>query len=262
MATQFDDTINVQRGTVGGAGGDDTLVIAPALVDSNASITISDASGSNTLQFIDGLEISSSTVASDTMTLTLSNGATVTVLEASAFSFEVGGDPLSGTAGTAQTYEAFVTETLGHDAVPTGTDTSEATDAVVIGEAIVSDLPDLPADGGPDPVTEGTAASENITGNQDGATLTGAGADDRFMFDTTEAAVTITDFEAGDQLYFDGFTQADVTLTNTDPTDGTLVLTAGDVSITVENVDEPAVGLIGSVDSFNSVFGDTAIEFA
>lgn len=106
------NVIMVQRGIVSSGTGDDTFVLTSALVDDNAEIIISDANGNNTIQLISGLTIESSTIASNTLLLTLNNGATVTVLDASNFTFELGGDPLIGTEGNEANYSSFVTEVL------------------------------------------------------------------------------------------------------------------------------------------------------
>ncbi|MBB1488208.1 beta strand repeat-containing protein [Oceanospirillum sediminis] len=112
------DTVNVQRGIVGAAAGDDTYVLSANLIDDNAEIRISDVEGSNTVQLIGGLTIASARIAGDTAQLTLSNGAVVTVLGASTMSYVIGGNPLAGVAGVTKDYDAFVADILG-TTVPT-----------------------------------------------------------------------------------------------------------------------------------------------
>lgn len=122
MAFTSANDINILQASdaaVVGAGlGDDTYVLSPSTLSANQVIRISDAQGANKLQLIGGLTIASSTVASNAVLLTLSNGAKVTVLGADTFSYEVGGNPLTGTAGTVQTYAQFATTTLGAASVP------------------------------------------------------------------------------------------------------------------------------------------------
>ena len=96
---------------VGAGLGVDKYIVTPVSFGASKNITISDA-GANTVQLIGGLTIISSLVASDTLKLTLSNGCTLTVLGASLFSFEIGGNPLSGAAGVIQNFSSFVTSTL------------------------------------------------------------------------------------------------------------------------------------------------------
>ena len=65
------------------------------------------------------MSIASSRFAADAVELTLSNGAVVTINGADNFTFEVGGNDTSGTAGTDQTYSAFA-EAMGVASLPTG----------------------------------------------------------------------------------------------------------------------------------------------
>lgn len=122
MAFTSANDINILQASdaaVVGAGlGDDTYVLSPSTLSANQVIQISDTQGANKLQLIGGLTIASSSVASNAVLLTLSNGAKVTVLGADTFSYEVGGNPLTGVAGTVQTYAQFATTTLGAASVP------------------------------------------------------------------------------------------------------------------------------------------------
>ena len=116
MAFTSANDINILQASdaaVVGAGlGDDTYVLSPSTLSANQVIQISDTQGANKLQLIGGLTIASSSVASNAVLLTLSNGAKVTVLGADTFSYEVGGNPLTGTAGTVAVSAAgSVTET-------------------------------------------------------------------------------------------------------------------------------------------------------
>lgn len=120
------DVINLQRGIVGAGTGDDVYLVSGSLIDDGTDITLSDGQGTNYLQFIAGLQIASSAVAANTLQLTTDDGAVITVLDASGFTYVLGGNPLAGTFGPQQDFETFVTETLGYDALPTtGTDTSD-----------------------------------------------------------------------------------------------------------------------------------------
>jgi hypothetical protein len=122
MAFTANNDIKILQATdaavVGAGAGNDTYVLSPSTLSANQEIEISDTQGANKLQLIGGLTIASSSVASNGVQLTLSNGAKVTVLGADTFSYEVGGDPLTGVAGTVQTYAQFATTTLGAASVP------------------------------------------------------------------------------------------------------------------------------------------------
>ncbi len=114
------DTFIVQRGIIGKGAGNDVYLVSGTLLDSNAEITISDTQGQNSLQLVDGLVISSSQVANDTALLTFNNGASLTILGASSFSYIAGGNPLADLEGTSMSYSGFVTNQLGISAgVPT-----------------------------------------------------------------------------------------------------------------------------------------------
>lgn len=123
------DTFNVQRGIVGKGSGYDTYIFSKWLIDADTKITITD-SGDNALQFINGLEVSSSMVAANAMMLTLSNGAVVTVLDAASYDYTVGGNPLENQSGLSFTYQTFVEDVLGVD-MPSGSQISRG-DAVTI----------------------------------------------------------------------------------------------------------------------------------
>ncbi len=102
----------VQRGKVGSGEGDDTYLLSANLIDSNSELTITDIQGSNTIHFIDGLEISSYIVASNTALFTLSNGTTVTILDASSMTYQIGGNPLTGIMGTQLSYNELASQLL------------------------------------------------------------------------------------------------------------------------------------------------------
>lgn len=123
MAFTSKDDINILQpsdsAVVGAGSGNDVYVLALDRLSTGQQMQISDAQGNNTLQLIGGLTISSSIVAANAAQLTLSNGAVVTVLGADTFSYEIGGNPLTKTAGTVQNYTTFATSTLGASSVPT-----------------------------------------------------------------------------------------------------------------------------------------------
>ena len=108
------DTLVVQRGITGKGSGHDTYVLSNNWIEAGAEITITDT-GNNTIQFIDGLEVASSMVAPNALMLTLSNGATVTVLDADEYTFEVGGNPLENGQSNNYTFTELVTNTLNTD---------------------------------------------------------------------------------------------------------------------------------------------------
>lgn len=238
MPTPFADTINVQRGTVGGAGGDDTYLLSSSLIDANAEIVITDSSGTNTIQLIDGLTITSSIVASDTMQITLSNGAVITVLGASSFQYETGGNPLSGVSGDVQGYSNFAISTLGTTVPSDGT--SEGGE-VTVGDGETDEEQTVSAD-------IGTMTSPE--------TLTATGAAFTFTDDANvENHVVIGGFSDNDLLQISNASTADYTFAN----DG------DDVSIVYNNTDSGVVNMVtltGVVSADDLVFDQASFETA
>lgn len=133
------DVLNVQRGIVGSGAGNDVYILSASLVEANAQITISDVEGANTIQLIGGLEILSSVVANNTLQLTLSNGAVVTVLGASTMSYELGGNPLFGEPGVEKTYNDFAQDVLGVEVPAAGQSAVEGSGAVVNNDGSIGD---------------------------------------------------------------------------------------------------------------------------
>jgi Ca2+-binding RTX toxin-like protein len=149
------DTFIVQRGIVGKGSGYDEYIFSKWMIDADAEITITD-SDENALQFIDGLEISSSMIATNAVRLTLSNDAVVTVLDAASYDYIVGGNPLENQAGLSFTYETFVEDVLGAD-MPSGRQLSEG-DAVTIDSNMFANVVEVTS-GAP---VEGTDAAEKF----------------------------------------------------------------------------------------------------
>ncbi|KFB74111.1 MAG: hypothetical protein AW09_000606 [Candidatus Accumulibacter phosphatis] len=126
MAFTSGNDVNILQASdasvVGAGAGNDKYILSATGLAAGQTITLSDSQGSNTLQLIGGLTITSSIVANNVAQLTLSNGAVVNINGANNFSYEIGGDPLTGVAGTIQNYNTFATTTLGAPSVPaTGT---------------------------------------------------------------------------------------------------------------------------------------------
>ncbi|MBN8517958.1 MAG: hypothetical protein J5X22_02630 [Candidatus Accumulibacter sp.] len=122
MAFTSGNDVNILQASdssvVGAGAGNDKYILAANQLGAGQTITLSDAQGSNTLQLIGGLTITSSLVANNVAQLTLSNGAVVNINGANNFSYEIGGDPLTGVAGVVQNYSTFATTTLGAASVP------------------------------------------------------------------------------------------------------------------------------------------------
>lgn len=125
MAFTSGNDVNILQSTdtsfVGAGFGDDKYILSGTGMLAGQTINITDVDGANSLQLIGGLSIASSKITYNVIQLNLSNGAIVNILGADTFTFEVGGNPLTGTAGVLQTFSQFVTTSLGLLTPPTST---------------------------------------------------------------------------------------------------------------------------------------------
>ncbi len=116
VSSRLDDFVVLQFASpniVGADTGNDTYLISGSMVAAGQNLTISDSSGNNSIQLANGLSIASSQVASNALKLTLSNGGTVTVLNANVFTYDVGGNNSAGIDNIDVSYASFVQNTLG-----------------------------------------------------------------------------------------------------------------------------------------------------
>ena len=166
------------------------------MVSAGQTFTISDSSGSgsNSIQLASGLSIASSQVTSNALQLSLSNGGVVTVLGASAFTYDVGGNTTAGIDNVDVSYVSFAQNTLGVTVPTTGSVTGGAR---VISSTIATPI----ATGSSAPVTatsgadvfsfapttaKALAANTQITVNQFNTVQ------DKFQFDLITALGTTT----------------------------------------------------------------------
>ncbi len=101
-----------------GGGGNDVYIISPHTLSGLVTAKIIDSEGSNVIQLVGGLTIASSTFFSSAVQLTLSNGASVQILGASGFSYQLGANAPAGMTATSLSYAQFAAA-LGAS-VPTG----------------------------------------------------------------------------------------------------------------------------------------------
>lgn len=101
-----------------GGGGNDTYIISSHTLSGAVTARIMDTEGANVIQLVDGLTIASSSFYSNAVQLTLSNGASLQILGAAGFSYQVGANAPAGDTASSQTYTQFA-GTLGAS-VPTG----------------------------------------------------------------------------------------------------------------------------------------------
>ena len=144
-----------------GLGGDDTYIISNAV---SGSVTIVDTNGANVIQLVDGLSIASSKFASDSVQLTLSNGAVVTINGADQFTFDVGGNKTSGTTGSSNTY-AELASAMGVSSLPTGSTITDGTGGTISGTGVTSGATSYSLSASTNSVAEGSAITYTITAN-------------------------------------------------------------------------------------------------
>ena len=223
------DTVTVERGIISAGADVDTYLIDPWRVEAGAAITISDI-GSNRVHLLDGLEITASRVASTALELTLSNGATVTILDAQNYTVETGGNPLFGTRGVEYDFESFTRAILGVAVPGSGIATGGSASVTDAGALEAStDLPIVPVElrgtsgndtlegGGGDDAIFGGDGNDVLFGGDGNDVLVGEGGNDLLVggagndtlwstsgFDTLAGGPGADTFIVWD-YYFDGF---------------------------------------------------------
>lgn len=164
--------------TMVGAGvGNDTYLLSRSMLPSGTNLTISDAIGSNSIQLASGLKITSSQVASNALKLTLDTGATVTILGANKFTYDLGGNTSAGIDQVDVSYATLVQGTLGVTLPTSGVVTGGA---VTIGgstsnsEIVVAGNASVPATVAADVFYfDAIAARTDAAGTNTQATITG-----------------------------------------------------------------------------------------
>ena len=148
--------------TYRGLAGDDTYIISNSIA-ANASVTIVDTSGANTIQLVDGLSVKSSKFAADAVQLTLSNGAVVTINGASNFTFDVGGNTTTGTTGSSNTLAEFAAA-MGVATLPSSGSTEGSSDISIANNGVSgSAAPTFTVTKDASKITEGDSVTFTIT---------------------------------------------------------------------------------------------------
>jgi len=131
MAFTSNDDLNILQASdsqnVGAGAGNDTYIVTPTTMSAGQEINITDTEGANNIKLVGGVTIVSSTVAANSIQLTINNGGIINIFGADTFSYILGGDAFDATSGVSQSFTDFVTNSLGLDAVPTGTNTANGT---------------------------------------------------------------------------------------------------------------------------------------
>ena len=229
---------SVGGSTYRGLGGDDTYIVSNA---ASGDITIVDTGGTNTIQLVDGLSITSSKFAADSVKLTLSNGATITVNGADGFTFDVGGNVSAGVSGSAKTYAQLAAD-MGVASLPTGSTITDGSAGTVSGSGISTGSASYTLSASANTVAEGGAITYTVTASASSTS------------DTTLTYSVVGDDLAGSATKA---TNSDIVSLS-----GTVTIAAGETSATFDitpNTDTDNEGLEGIkvslLDSSNSVIG-------
>ena len=124
--------------TYRGLGGDDTYIISKATINSGAKITIVDSVGTNKIQLVKDLVISSTLIASDAIRMTFPNGAQLTINGADKFIFDVGGNATLGEQGRIYTFSELVINFFETE-IPEGDNVNDGQQSITVSS--VSSLP-------------------------------------------------------------------------------------------------------------------------
>jgi hypothetical protein len=125
---------------VGSGEGDDIYLLTPSLIGPGQKITLSDTKGANSLQLANGLEISSSKVASNAIQLTLNNNAEITILGADQFTYDPGGNLTAGIDSPDLSFNDFIDQTLGTSVPASGVNNGGS---VTLSASTISEGPQL-----------------------------------------------------------------------------------------------------------------------
>lgn len=225
-----------------GGAGNDTYIVSESTIGSNATIVIMDTEGTNNIQLVGGLSITSSLVTNNALELTLSNNTKIQLLGADNFGYDVGGNTLAGVEGTQQTFETFVAQTL---------------DTTVPGQG------ESPSTGGGVIITEGGPGDENpIDVDIDTATFP---TETDFNADG-EAYNFIDDAAVSNYAVIDNFSADDtISFVNADVNDYVFSNEGEDVTLSYNYNDEGIMNIIqltGVVSSEDLVYDQASLSAA
>ena len=122
--------------TYRGLSGDDVYILSKGL-SSNAKINIVDTSGDNTIQFVDGFEISKTKFAKNAFQITLSNDSIVIINSAENYTYEIGGNSTTGEKGNLLSFSGL-SRVLGIKELPDNGSISGDSNFIIADKELVS----------------------------------------------------------------------------------------------------------------------------
>ncbi|MBK7001895.1 MAG: hypothetical protein IPH35_18580 [Rhodoferax sp.] len=183
-----------------GGAGNDTYIISPSTLRGGVTAKVIDSEGDNLVQLVDGMTVTASNFYADAAQLTLSSGATVQILGASKFKFQLGANVLAGDTAAVLTYSQFVSS-LG--ASLSGTLPAAGTAGYVVPTVFTQATTPVPSVAGSSYTVSGTLGDDVLVPSG-GNSYLGGGGNDTYIISpyTLSGAVTakIIDSEGGNVI--------------------------------------------------------------
>jgi hypothetical protein len=223
--------------TYRGLGGDDVYIISKA-IPSNTKIQIIDTEGSNIIELVDGITITTSLFTKNATRLTLSNGSEVTINGADKFTYETSGNSTTGDAGSQWSYSDFV-KGMGVTDGPPSSGSKNGTSSFII-----TDTFEVPETEDTDnSLTEYTIVNINVSSD---STINATSSAEDFRY---EVGVDGISKEGAYDVTIAGFDKANDKLT--------LIIIGGSSNLTTQEFDS-----IENVDVISNGISGTEIYFA
>ena len=203
--------------TYRGLEGDDTYIISKAAIK-DSKIRIIDTEGTNKIQIVEGITVSSSIFTSNAARLTLSDGSEITINGADKFTYETSGNATSGDIGSQWSYSDFV-KGMGVAGGPPSSGSENGTANFTISDAF-----EVPEDTSSDNTnTDYTVVNVNVSSD---STITATSAAEDFRYEVGTDGVSK---EGAYNVTIDGFDKSNDKLT--------LVLVGATSNITTQEFD-------------------------
>ena len=223
--------------TYRGLGGDDVYIISKA-IPGNTKIQIIDTEGSNIIELVDGITITTSLFTKNATRLTLSNGSEVTINGADKFTYETSGNSTTGDVGSQWSYSDFV-KGMGVTDGPPSSGSKNGTPSFII-----TDTFEVPETEDTDnSLTEYTIVNINVSSD---STINATSSAEDFRY---EVGVDGISKEGAYDVIIDGFDKANDKLT--------LIIIGGSSNLTTQEFDS-----IENVDVISNGISGTEIYFA